>query len=162
MTYTYEGFPLIRMNSAITRAYFVPALRERMLAHWLEKYGRQGVGLCTNVLKLIAFIRPNGTLHELQPPFRRFQMWQMANAPKVFSAVEPTCACGGYYDPEVGGAWRERGLGPTHHHPFCQFSRTSQRVWVQAAHSAMERVERKLPPQTRPDEWLRRQREAEE
>ena len=160
-TYLHEGFPLIRMNSAVTRAFFVPAFRERMVQNWLQKYGRQGVGLCTNTLRLIAYVRPNGTLHELKPPFVRFRMWQMANAPRVFSAEQP-CACAGFFDPEVQGPWKERGLHPRHHHPFCQFSPSAESVFMQAAEAAFDRLEQNKAPQARPDEWVRMQRAAAE
>lgn len=158
-TYLHEGFPLIRMNTAVTEAFLVPAFRRQMAYNWLQKYGRQGVGLCTNKLKLVAYVRPNGTLHILRPPFVRFQMWQMANAPRVFSVEQP-CACAGFFDPEVQGPWKERGLHPQHHHPFCQFSPSADNVFRRAADEAFERLKRHQNPQARPDEWLRMQREA--
>lgn len=149
------------MNTAVTRAFFIPRIRQQMLEVWLERYGRQGVGLCTHTLRLIAYIRPDGTLHELKPPFQQFQMWQMANAPKVHSTAGQTCACANYYDPEVQGPWKERGLPPNHHHPFCQFSKTAVAVYQDAWVSAAHRVANKLTPQERPDEWVRRQQMAE-
>lgn len=179
-TYTYEGFPLIRMNSAITQAFFVPTFRAQLTENWMQKHGRQGVGLCNSELRLIAWLRPNGTILELQPPFKVFEMWQMSNAPPVTSSSQQQCACRDYYDPEVGGAWKERGLPAWHHHPFCQFSKSAQKVFKDSADSAYSRIgermdwdgEKWLPkegarnfaapsPQKRPDEWIRRQLEEE-
>lgn len=162
MRFLHQGFPLVRMNTAITRAFFIPSVRAQLANNWLRKHGRQGVGLCNHRLQLIAFLRPNGTVKELTPPFQTFQMWQMANAPPVQSKSEQTCACAGFFDPEVGGPWRDRGLGPDHHHPFCQFARTAQAVFDTSAASAHHRLsEGRETAQARPDEWVRRQKEAE-
>jgi len=76
-------------------------------------------------------------------------MWQIANRPEI-----PECPCASFFDPEVGGAWRERG-GRAGHHPLCQFDRTVGRVWDIATKQAEERESRGENPQARPDEWLR-------
>lgn len=178
-TYTYEGFPLIRMNSAVTRAFFIKSLRQQMVDNWISQYGRQGVGLCNHNLQLIAWLRPNGSILLTPPPFKTFQMWQMSNAPPVTSSAQAECACRNFVDPEAG-VWRNRGLPAHHHHPFCQFSRSSTKVFRESALSAFSRIgERfawdghkwipkprqagvKAPdPQQRPDEWIRRQLDEE-
>lgn len=162
MNYLYQGFPLVRMNTAVTQGFFFKSVRAQLAKNWLRKHGPQGVGLCNPKLQLIAFLRPNGTVQELSPPFKEFAMWQMANAPPVQSRSEQTCACAGYFDPEVGGPWAERGLPPNHHHPFCQFARTAQQVFDVSKASAENRVrEGRATAQERPDEWIRRQKQAE-
>lgn len=162
MSYRFQGFRLIRMNSAVTKAFLIPRLRAELAKNWLAKHGREGVGLCSNTLYLIAYLRPNGTIHELKPPFKQFEMWQMANAPPVHGEGVKLCACRNFFDPEVGGQWKDRGLPPDHHHPMCQFSRTAVVVFDESYRSASERRSRGLSPQSRPDEWFRRQQDAEQ
>lgn len=156
-TYLYQGMPLIRMNTAVSKAFFFPKMREAMAKQWIEKHGRQGVGLCTNVLKLVAFVRPDGTIALLKPPFRKFEMWQMANAPKVHTQVEQACACANYWDPDINGPWKAHGYPPDRHHPFCQFSRSGVIVFDKSYRSAVPRYDEGLSPQKRPDEWRKLQ-----
>ena len=177
-TYTYEGFPLIRMNSAVTAAFFIRSLRKQMAENWIRQHGRQGVGLCNHNLQLIAWLRPNGTILMAPPPFKTFEMWQMSNAPPVTSSAQAQCACRNFVDPEAG-VWKNRGLPAYHHHPFCQFSRTSVKVFRDSALSAYDRIgqamdwdgtkwvpkarqgDKRPDPQKRPDEWIRRQLDEE-
>lgn len=108
-----------------------------------------GVGVLSATQRLFALVDPRGNVRELPPPHRRYEMWQIANRPEV-----PECPCANFFDPEVGGPWRERG-GQAGHHPICQFDRSAARVWDIAVKQGEERQARGQNPQARPDEWLK-------
>ena len=104
--------------------------------------------------QLIARVEKSGAVVELPPPHRRYEMWQIANQPTVNE-----CPCSHFYDPESEGPWRHKNTD--HHHPICQYSRTSQQVFIRANQIANERASQGLSLQARPDEWDRLRREAE-
>jgi hypothetical protein len=144
-------YPLHLFNLAQTKLWVKrPDARRPMVVHLIREYYRGGFGILSAFLDLIAVADPRGVIRELKPPYRRFQMWQAANAPNVTSE----CACLNFFDPEVGGRWRERGPS-VGHHPFCQFDRTADAVFNHAAASAVTRLEEGKRPQARPDEWMR-------
>lgn len=149
------GFPLHRLHSAQTKAWLLYPNTRPFTANLLaKKYGGSGVGLLSATLRLFVLIQPTGRYIEVAPPWKKYEMWQVANAPNPVSE----CACRNYIDPEVGGPWSERD-GKHGHHPLCQFTDTSGHVFDLGMKSAVHRVEQGLTPQVRPDEWLRMQKE---
>lgn len=163
------GFPLHRLNTPLTKIWLIGGAIRRTLAAALSRRYRAGVGICAANMDLIATVDPRGAVRELSPPFRRYELWQLANAPPPGEG-ESACPCGEYFDPECGGPWRTRESRD--HHPFCQFERVSARVFKQAQGQAAERVGIKIehgtpvvdgserlkenvPAQARPDEWNR-------
>jgi hypothetical protein len=154
-----EGFPLFRLNSlqilfwAAGNVLHGQNLR-RELASMISKTYRSGCVVLSPTLYAIAVVRPNGEAIDLPPPFKEFEMWQVANKPSV---RYDQCACRNYWDPEVQGPWRlrdkERGLDI--HHPFCQFDRTAAPVWTQSYVTGTQRAKAHLDPQARPDEWVK-------
>ncbi len=156
------GFPLHRMNQTQTLAWLtVPAWRRKFIEHLLRERYRGGFGVCSATLRLIATVNPRGALVELAPPHRLFEMHEVANAP-----APPRCPCAEYYDPEVGGPFRERGR-EHEHHPLCQFDKTAKPVFKEAQRRAFDRLdirviegvgvlggkETRRSAQARPDEW---------
>lgn len=168
------GFPLHRLNQPRTKMWLISVTNKRRTAAALARIYRGGVGVCSATLYLIAVVNPDGTYRELTSPFKRYEMWQIANKPE---AIGVECPCADYYDPEVGGPYRERGVNG--HHPMCQFDMTSQAVFKQAQGMAANRlgmafehgipivnaeapkksVIRPLTPQARPDEWEKLRKE---
>lgn len=161
-------FPLHRLNIPKTKLWLISKVWRNTLATNLARHYRGGVGVCAATLRLIAFIDPRGNIRELTRPFKKYEMWQIANKPAI-----PECPCMDYYDPEVGGPYRERG--DRSHHPFCQFEQTAGAVFKESQGRAANRLglsfdygmpmvdaetEKKaagpvkqLAPQARPDEW---------
>jgi hypothetical protein len=117
------------------------------------KIYRGGVGVLSYSQHLFALVDPRGNILPQAPPFRRFEMWQIANQPRPGE-----CPCAEFIDPEVQGPWRDRQTGA--HHPLCQFDRTAKRVFVDAQKSAVQRMQQGQSAQARPDEWLRMRKEA--
>lgn len=149
------------MNQVQTLAWLtVPAWRRRFIEFLVRERYRGGFGVCSATLRLIATVDPRGAVRELAPPHRRFEMHEVANAPRP-----PECPCATFYDPEVGGEFRERDSGG--HHPLCQFDKTAKKVFVEAQRRAFDRLDIRvidgigvLPEkevrktaQARPDEW---------
>jgi hypothetical protein len=109
-----------------------------------------GVGVLSATQRLFVLVNPRGDIRELPPPHRRYEMWQIANKP-----AQPECPCADFFDPEVGGCWRERGE-QAGHHPLCQFDRHSEAVFMIAGRKARENLARGGgSPQARPDEWVK-------
>lgn len=163
------GFPLHRMNQPQTQAWFtVPAWRRKFADFLVKQRYRGGFGVCSATLRLIAVVDPRGAVRELPPPHSRFEMWQVANKPRPRE-----CPCAGFYDPEVGGAFRDRGAPEGEHHPLCQFDRTAVPVFAQAQRKAFDRLDIKIvegvgvlpdkqtrrSAQERPDEWQQMRKE---
>lgn len=148
-------YPLHRINTPQIKVWLINPEFKRVLGAALIRRYPTGVGVLSPTLRLFALVNPKGVVRELPPPHNRYEMWQIANAPEV-----PECACANFFDPEVGGAWRERG-GDAGHHPLCQFDKTALRVFVKAADAAVQSVERGGPTQARPDEWLKMREEAQ-
>lgn len=126
-------FPLHRLNTPKTKLWLISEVWRRSMAKTLHKMYRGGVGVCAATGRLFAYVRPNGDIHELKRPFRKYEMWQMANAPR---AIE--CPCMDFFDPEVQGPYRERGTND--HHPMCQFEETGQAVFKEAQGVAANRM----------------------
>lgn len=141
------GIPLHRLNTAQTKLWLI---QPRPMAAFLAKQYKTGVGVLSATLLLFAYVAPDGTIRALTPPFKRYGMWEVANAP---SMLYNECACRNYVDPEFG-KWSNRP-GATDHHPFCQFDRTAMSVFNQAGDEATDRIARGLSAQARPDEWTR-------
>lgn len=162
-------FPLHRLNTPLTKLWMKGGVVRRSLAAALvaHKY-RGGVGVCAADMSLIAVVDPRGVPRDLAPPFRVYELWQLANAP----APVIECPCAEYFDPEVGGRYGDRGAGAGHH-PFCQFERTASVTYREAQGRAASRLgmefEHGVPmapqhgirtrpagggiAQARPDEW---------
>jgi hypothetical protein len=149
-------FPLHRLNTPQTKVWLISPHGRNSMAVALARMYPGGVGVLSATQRLFAVVDPKGNVRELPPPHNRYEMWQIANAPRV-----PECPCANFLDPEVQGPWRERG-GNAGHHPLCQFDRTAAHVFVKAAETANQRLERGGPAQERPDEWLRLRKEAQE
>jgi hypothetical protein len=143
------SFPLHRLNRAQTMLWLrMPGSRMLFASNLLKRYPRSGVGMVSATMRLFAIVDPSGKIRELSPPFKRFDMWQMSNAPGLSE-----CACRHYFDPEVGGSWKERGANAGHH-PFCQFKTRAMVLFEKAERSAHEQLSLNRPPQKRPDEWF--------
>ena len=171
MTEKSPDFPLHRLNVPRTKMWLISDANKRRTSDALSKLYRGGVGVCSATLRLMALVAPNGTYRELAPPFRKYEMWQIANKPHTLGLE---CQCAEYFDPEVGGPYRERGPAAGHH-PMCQFDQTSSVVFREAQGRAANRlgmtfvggvpivdgtakpksVIKPLTPQARPDEWER-------
>lgn len=154
----FDGFPLFRMNSDVVKYWLLGGPLRAQLASTVAKTYKTGVVMLSPTLYAIGLVDPRGNAHELKPPFRSYEMWQVCNAP---SARYGECVCRTFYDPESGDAWGKRDAerARDQHHPHCQFERTAVKGWVRAKISAEDRTQRHLTPQTRPDEWIRTQRE---
>lgn len=145
------GFPLHRLNSAQTKAWLLyPNTRPFTADTLAKKYGGSGVGLLSATLRLFVLVQPTGRYIEVPRPWKKYEMWQVANSPNPVSE----CACRNYIDPEVEGPWSARD-GKFGHHPLCQFRDTAGDVFELGMKSAVHRVEQGLTPQVRPDEWLK-------
>ena len=96
-------------------------------------------------LRLFATVNPLGVVRELAPPHTRYEMFQMANRPSAITE----CPCANFFDPEVGGAYRERGKG---HHPLCQWVAEAKPLWD----LGVDRSKAGLPTHERPDDFERR------
>lgn len=150
------NYPLHLFNAAQTKLWLVrPDARAPIATHLVREHYRGGFGLLLATLDLVAIIDPRAVIRTLRAPYRRFEMWQAANAPNALHE----CACRNYFDPEVGGKWSERGE-KAGHHPFCQFDRTAGAVFNHAARSAVNELENGHRPQKRPDEWVRMRKDA--
>jgi hypothetical protein len=140
--------PLHRFNQIQSHVWITNPIARRVMASELVKRYPGGVGVLDWKLRLICRVQPNGAVEILRPPYQRYEMWQVANAPKA-----EACPCGDFFDPESKGPWKDRAR-PGEHHPFCQFDRTAIRVFD----AAMNQVKSGAKP--RPDEWQRlRERE---
>jgi hypothetical protein len=168
-------FPLHRLNTPKTKLWLISEVWRRNMARTLNRMYRGGVGVCAATGRLFAYVRPDGNIHELKRPFKKYEMWQMANQPSISD-----CPCMDFFDPEVQGPYRERG--ERNHHPMCQFERTAGAVFKEAQGKAANRmglvfeqgmpmvdvmpeaknsnaasggrgIVKELTPQARPDEW---------
>ena len=167
-------FPLHRLNIPRTKMWLISESTKRRMAAAFARMYRGGVGICSATLRLMAVVNPNGTFRELAPPFKKYEMWQIANKPAV-----PVCPCADFFDPEVGGPWSQRGPSAGHH-PHCQFDQTSMAVFVRSQQLAAERIglkftsegvpyvgedsqaskdAAKILTRARPDEWLKLRQE---
>lgn len=118
----HDHVPLHRLNTPQTKLWlFGGDIRRRMASNLAKRY-TSGVGVCSATLRLIAYVDPRGGIRDLPPPHKLYQMHEVSNRPMVTE-----CQCAAFFDPEVGGPWRDRGTDE--HHPMCQFDRTSQKVF---------------------------------
>lgn len=160
----HDHVPIHRLNTPQTKLWlFGGDIRRRMASNLAKRY-RAGVGVCSATLRLIAYVDPHGGIRELMPPHKLYQMHEISNQPMVTE-----CQCAGYFDPEVKGAWRERGTDE--HHPLCQFDRTSSPVFQHLMAASPGRTvvgldargnaifEDQKRDAVRPDEALRARRE---
>jgi hypothetical protein len=148
-------FPLHRMNRPQTIMWLASETWRRNFCSVKLKTYRGGFGVLSATQYLIAKVDPRGNIQDLVEPFRRFEMWQIANRPEI-----EECPCAYFFDPEVGGEWRERD-GKNGHHPLCQFDKSAVPVFKRAAGEAWNRIKEGHDPQARPDEWLRMREEAQ-
>lgn len=118
----HDHVPLHRLNTPQTKLWlFGGDIRRRMASNLSKRY-TSGVGVCSATLRLIAYVDPRGGIRDLPPPHKLYQMHEVSNRPMVTE-----CQCAAFFDPEVGGPWRERGTDE--HHPMCQFDGTSGKVF---------------------------------
>lgn len=155
-----NDLPLHRLNTGYIRAWlFIPGMKREM-ASWLGKTYRTGCVLLAPTLRAFAIVSPTGVVTELPPPHKRYEMWQIANAP---SALAGECACRNFFDVETQGPWgarpREKSAGI--HSPFCQFRRVSTLTFERAEKEATARVAEGRAPEPRPDAWNRAAEELE-
>lgn len=170
MAESSPDYKLHRLNQPLTKMWLIGGpVRRSMAAALVRNKYRGGCGVCSATNYLMAVVDPRGIVREIPPPLRRFELWQMANAPVPEAGDE--CPCLGFFDPEVQGEWRERGP-LAGHHPLCQWDRTAKKVFTLAQGRAAERVgitiehgvpvvdgteklKGGVPAQARPDEWNR-------
>jgi hypothetical protein len=159
------GFPLHRLNTAETVGWVSFANSRRSFASVLaKKYRLTGVGLISSSGYLFVIIDAGGDYRSLKPPWKRFEMWQLANKPEH----KTECACVNFLDPEVGGSWKERD-GKEGHHPFCQFARTAAPVFQKFMKLSLHRQSEiaqgaritLVNPDERPDAWLKAKKDAQ-
>lgn len=136
--------PLHRLNTPQTLLWNFGGNVRRKMANHLSKRYPTGVGVLNRSQDLVAFVAPNGNIRELKPPFTRYEMWQIANRPRPLQ-----CPCAEFFDPEIQGPWRDRGL-EGEHHPFCQFDRTAQLAYTKTLREAQAGASK-----MRPDAWYR-------
>lgn len=118
----HDHVPIHRLNTPQTKLWlFGGDIRRRMASNLSKKYP-SGVGVCSATLRLIAYVDPRGGIRELMPPHKLYKMHEVSNQPMVTE-----CQCASFFDPEVGGPWRERDT--YEHHPMCQFDRVSAPVY---------------------------------
>lgn len=151
---TLDGYPLFRCNRALFAYYTAGGILRRQLCSTISKTWKSGVVILTPALYAVGTVDPRGNAHPLRPPYRRFEMWQICNAP---NPQYKQCACRRFYDPESHGAWglRDDKRAKDRHHPHCQFTMRAIEGWQQDHDSAWARIEEGKKPQARPDEWLR-------
>lgn len=149
-----DGYPLFRCNRALFAYWTAKGVLRRNLCNTIAKTWKTGVVILTPALYAVGTVDPRGNGHELPPPYRQFQMWEICNAP---NPIYKECACRHYYDPESGGAWglRDDKRAKEQHHPHCQFERRAVAGWKQDYQNAWARKRAGLNPQARPDEWIR-------
>lgn len=115
-----------------TKLWLISPEAKRLMASHVAKRYRQGVGIASASLRIIAHVDARGAIRELPPPHRMIELWQAENAPRP-----DACACHAYHDPETGAAWGEAHPGT--HHPVCQFEQTSMRVFREVTRRGLER-----------------------
>lgn len=148
------GYPLFRCNRALFAYWTAKGVLRRELCNTISKTWKTGVVILTPALYAVGTVDPRGNAGELRPPYRRYEMWQICNAP---SAVYKECACRLFYDPESCGPWGDRDdlRAKDRHHPHCQFTFRALEGWKQDYRSAHARLKEGKSPQARPDEWNR-------
>lgn len=154
-----SDFPLFRLNSLQVKYWIAGGDFKRQIANLVSKTYKTGTVMLNPQLFAIGTVDPRGNAADLNPPFKRFEMWQVCNKPSV---KYMQCACRNYFDPEVQGPWhlRDKERGRDQHHPHCQFDRTAKVVWTKNHDSAFHRISEKKTPQARPDEWVRTRTEV--
>lgn len=161
-------YPIHRLNTPQMAVWMISVTARREFASNLVKRPEYagGVGLLSPELYLFSLVDPRGTIRELPPPHRVFEMWQIANQPEL-----QRCPCANFIELESEGPWSESGKEG--HHPLCQFDPTGavvfdiaaktalRRVGVEARGGELVRVEKTgKKPQERPDEWDRIRKEV--
>lgn len=149
-------FPLHLFNAAQTRVWIAnPALRAEIASCVAKRYPQTGAGILGELGALIAIVEPTGRFRMLQPPFKRYEFNQIANAPS-----DEACACHNFVDLEFG-TWGSRLAHEVkrkgEHHPLCQFNPSCSPVFRRASESAASRMGQNVELQKRPDEWLKMQ-----
>ena len=149
--------PLHRLTSDAHTVLWIRGMRNMpggsarlVLADTLHKLYPEGCGVCTDTCRLMSYLNPRGGIRDLPQPWPEYPIYVMANNPRPEGTGKYECPCMGFYDPEVGGAWRERGL--RQHHPFCQYGRGAQRRYD---HFVALRT-----AAGRPDAWFRSLKEG--
>lgn len=126
-TNLHDHVPYHKLTEAQGHAWcFSPDVRRQMAARLARMYPQNGCGVCSAHMNLVAYVSARGELRMLVAPFKRIPIHAIANKPKA-----PECPCARFFDPEVGGEWKQRGT--TAHHPMCQFQRGSQEVFERVA-----------------------------
>lgn len=143
MSHKY-GKPLHQLTNGQTRAWVHGGrvIRHGLAQNVLQNYKSTGCGLVGYRGHLIAYVRPNGSIQELRPPFHQVYRREVDNKPSP-----QTCACRNFFDVESQGPWKDRGQD--RHHPFCEFSTFSHETFDAML---MKHQEGKS---LRPDEHLR-------
>lgn len=117
------------------RAWLLPGkvgqgIRRGMASALAKMYPKNGCGICSSKMKLIAYVSPRGELRMLVAPFRVIPIHAIANKPAVRD-----CPCLEFWDPEIRGPWRARSEGERAryggHHPMCQYKPTAARVFAE-------------------------------
>lgn len=135
----FASLPLHRLGESHTVAWLMKKGGRLLLEQTLRNLYPGGVGVCIDTCKLVAYINPIGGVRELSQPWPEYPIHVMVNNPSPSE-----CPCREFLDPEVGGAWAERGTGE--HHPFCMYREGSLERYahfVRLGHAAK-----------RPDAWF--------
>jgi len=117
------NIPLHRLTSAQVKVWLMGGELQRQQAENLRRRYPGGVGVLSPTQCLFAYVRPDGSVQSLTPPFRRYLISEIANRPTL-----EQCPCAEYFDPESGGPWKLRARDGEHH-PICQYKPTSMTVF---------------------------------
>jgi hypothetical protein len=142
----FNDKPLYRLESEAHTVLWIKSLPgRRLVARALHQLYPEGVAVCSDTCRLMGVIDNRGRITEIPVPWPEFPICQMINNPDPEIGSSNECPCFDYYDPEVGGPWRERGLNT--HHPFCMYRERSLRRYQHFCSIGK--------PAERPDAWYK-------
>ncbi len=139
--------PYHQLTNNQTKLWLLGGDVRAQMARGIAELYRSGCGIVAWRGQHIAYVRPNGTVQELTPPFHRIEREHIANKPETTA-----CACAEFYDPEVQGPWKLRGTAD--HHPYCQFAAGCALTYKRMAEKTTQAGGTDA---MRPDEHLREQ-----
>jgi hypothetical protein len=117
-----QHVPIHRLNTTLTKCWFLGGVLRRQVCNALAHRYESGCGVLTDTMWLIAYVDPHGRERELTAPFKKYEIYQIANQPTVNE-----CPCADFYDPKMGGPWSVNH--PNLHHPLCQYEPASKKVF---------------------------------
>lgn len=114
--------PIHRLDTTLTKCWFLGGVLRRQVCNALSKRYNTGCGVVTDTMWLIAYVDPHGRARELTPPFKKYQIYEIANQPTTNE-----CPCANFYDPKTLGPWSINNPGL--HHPLCQYEPVAKKVF---------------------------------